>query len=57
MATPSWVCLECGKEFIPVINESDISFNCPACGSPKTIAKRLSVLNSESVGDSLDNRG
>lgn len=57
MGIPSWVCLECGKEFIPVINGSDISFNCPACGSTKTIAKRLSVLDSESGSDSLDNRG
>ena len=48
MVIPDWICLDCRKEFIPVINESDISFNCPACGSPKTIAKRLSVSNSES---------
>ena len=47
LAIPSWICLDCKKVFIPVIDENDVSFNCPSCGSPKTIAKRLSETNSE----------
>ena len=54
LAIPSWICLDCKKVFIPIIKESNVSFNCPSCGSPKTIAKRLSVSNLEPDSNSLN---
>jgi DNA-directed RNA polymerase subunit RPC12/RpoP len=40
MVLPYWLCLECSKEFKPITGEGNFSFNCPACGSHKTIANR-----------------
>ena len=48
MSIPDWVCLDCNTVFKPIIKEDEVSFNCSSCRSPKTIAKRLSVSNSES---------
>ena len=41
MAVPKWVCLDCGKEFDPMDGKGKFSFNCPSCGSPKTVVKKL----------------
>ena len=40
MVLPNWICLKCRKEFKPINTEGDFSFNCPVCGSPKTVANR-----------------
>ena len=40
MVLPSWLCLECRKEFKPINGEGDFSFNCPVCSSQRTVANR-----------------
>ena len=37
---PNWICLECKKEFKPVIEEDGLNFNCPTCSSFRTVANR-----------------
>jgi len=57
MSIPDWICLDCKTVFAPIIKDDEVSFNCPSCRSPKTIAKRLGVLNAKSNGNSLDKGG
>ena len=48
MCVPTWVCLDCKKEFNPINKNGDFTFNCPVCGSSNTIA----VINHEGVTES-----
>jgi DNA-directed RNA polymerase subunit RPC12/RpoP len=62
---PNWLCLECRKEFKPINSEGDFSFNCPVCGSQRTISNRkqekrmeadLNIIQNtaeDSAGDSV----
>ena len=43
MLIPFWICLDCNKRFRPVAN-SMRSFDCPDCGSPKTVRASLQRL-------------
>ena len=48
MGVPNWVCLECKREFNPIKDNGDFTFNCPKCGSPKTVANRHPSVSVES---------
>lgn len=40
MYIPYWKCLKCGKKFKPINGKNKFDFNCPFCGSTRTVSYR-----------------